>query len=427
MIVGIKRRTQEEWAIQHILMLPFVFFFLTDILYLPDFLKYSIDIAWVFLLATMVINKFRFRRSVGKIALLIALFFLCSLIGLVLEYQSIFYYLWGFRNNARFFVFFLACVAFLRLDNAKSCIAVLDKVYLLNFVVALFQFFVMNKRQDYLGGVFGTEKGCNAYLNIFMIILATWHLVLYMNEKEKALTCLNRCIIALIVAAFAELKFFFVELIIALMVVAIMTKFSKRKICLGIGSLIIIAIFANILKTKLPQYAAWLDLGKWWDSATATTGYTNSGDMNRFTSVVISWNRFLDSGLRKLFGLGLGNCDRADGINFLTTPFYKAHKNLHYDWFSSSFMILETGAVGLTLYLLFFVQVFISARKEQKKYKTEPELYQLAKTMAVICPLLIIYDGSMRTEAAYVMYFVLALPFLKRKNPPGTDALMPNR
>lgn len=417
MVIRIKKREQEEWAILLILMLPMAFFFLTDILHFPDFIKYIIDVAWVFLLATLAVNRFRIRKTVSKLSVLIVLMFVFSLAGMLLEYQSLVYYLWGLRNNARFFVFFLSCVAFLKMDSAKRCIQVLDKLYMVNFVVVLFQYFVMQKQQDHLGGIFGVSKGCNAYTNIFMIILVTWHMVLYMNGKEKAATSLSRCVIALLVAALAELKFFFVEIIVALALVAIMTKFSARKVWMAIGALIVAAIGVNLLVNLVPQYASWLNLEKWWTSATAKTGYTNTGDMNRFTAITISWNRFLDTGLRKLFGLGLGNCERADGIAFLTTPFYQAHRNLHYDWFSSSFMLLETGAIGLALYLLFFVQVFFSANREEKKHTSDPEFFQLAKTMAVMCPLLIIYDASMRTEAAYIMYFVLALPFVKRGTP----------
>lgn len=302
---------------------------------------------------------------------------------------------------------------------------IFDKVYLVNFVVSLFQFFIMNKRQDYLGGIFGVDKGCNAFTNVFLIIMTTWHAVLYMNGKEKIWTCMSRCIMALVIGALAELKFFFIEFIIAFFMVAMLTKFSMKKVWISIGALLMVAVGAELLATIFTGDIWWLNIERIWQAATSKSGYTNSGDMNRLTAVPIAWNRFLDTWPRKLFGLGLGNCDRADGFDFLTSPFYLAHKKLHYDWFSSSFMILETGAVGLGLYVLFFVQVFLSARKEEKKNSAEPEIFQLAKTMAVICPLLIIYDGSMRTEAAYIMYFVLALPFLKRSKLPEGKLSLP--
>jgi hypothetical protein len=46
-----------------------------------------------------------------------------------------------------------------------------------------------------------------------------------------------------------------------------------------------------------------------------------------------------------------------------------------------------------------------------------PIYSQLAKIMAVMSLIMIFYNSALRTEAGYIMYFVLALPFIRRKSP----------
>ena len=77
-------------------------------------------------------------------------------------------------------------------------------------------------------------------------------------------------------------------------------------------------------------------------------------------------------------------------------------------------MFLETGIVGFCMYLLFFVGVYIYAGKREKSGEGVLEACQLVRVLAPVCLLLIIYNASMRIEEAYIMYFVLALPFINR-------------
>ena len=186
-----------------------------------------------------------------------------------------------------------------------------------------------------------------------------------------------------------------------------------RKVWLGILITVLLIAGSHLIITKFSEYASWLNLDKFFNSAVSKSGYTNQGDMNRLTSFGMSLNRFLDTWLQKLFGLGLGNCDRAEGFEFLTSPFYRQYGWLHYDWFMLSFVLLETGLVGLAIYIMFFVLVFVAAGREEKKCE-DPTYCQMGQIIAVICPILVVYDSSLRIEIAYLIYFALALPFLKK-------------
>ena len=144
--------------------------------------------------------------------------------------------------------------------------------------------------------------------------------------------------------------------------------------------------------------------------------------MNRMTAVSISLEQFLLSPWENIFGLGLGNCDYAN-FDFLNTPFYLANNQWHYSWFSSAMLVLETGLAGLGIYVLFFVVLFFAVHERQKLKQADVLYCQLAKIMALMCLVLILYNNSLRVEAAYMIYFILSLPFLAK----GRRGSCPNR
>lgn len=428
MYIKIRKRSKNEWLLLYIAFLPFLFYVLMDILRFPQAIKYTIDVAWLVLLLETIAIKSRLHNPQLVILLRIVIaLFAFSLVGFLLEFQSVFYYLWGIRNNLRFFVYFFACAIFLNLQGAEAILRIMDKVFWLNFFLTLFQFFVLGMRQDYLGGIFGVEKGCNAYTNIFLMIVVSDQVLRYMNGKGNLRNCLYRCMGALLIAAFAELKVFYFEFVLIVVLASLMTKFSSRKLWITLGGFVGLIVALRILEQLFPHFKGWFKLANMWETISATSGYTNSNDMNRITSIFISWNEMLDSGLRKLFGLGLGNCDYASGYDFLTTPFYMRYRLMHYMWFSSSFMLLETGVVGTVLYICFFVAVYFKAKQRQYQNQKISGYCQMARIMAVMCMILFIYNSSLRTEAGYMVYLVLALPFIRVEDGSNKDQLDKSR
>ena len=107
----IKKRSQPEWLIWLIVVLPFFLGTLNNLLGLPYAIRYILDIVWIMLLIFMYINK-RPHNMKAEIALIIT-FFVYTLLVYIIQFQSPLYYLWGFRNNFRFFVAFFAFASFL--------------------------------------------------------------------------------------------------------------------------------------------------------------------------------------------------------------------------------------------------------------------------------------------------------------------------
>ena len=408
-----RRKTKTEWLTLYVFSLPFLFFLLMGILGFPELVKYTIDIAWVCLLFCMLNRRDLYLdRHTGRLAAIIGIFFAISCVGFLSHYQSVWYYLWGIRNNARFFVFFFACIFFLNRKSVEYYVKSLDVIFWINIPLTLFQFFALGKSQDYLGGVFGYGKGCNGYTNILLMIVVARAVLNWLNKKESGGSCLAKCAAALLVAVLAELKVFFLEFMLIVILAMYLTKRSFRKLWLTMGVAAGILCGAQLIQVLFPDFSDWFTLEKIWRNVTAAKGYTGTGDMNRLTAVSIALSRFLQSGWDKIFGLGLGNCDYAS-FEFLTTPFYQKYGALNYTFFSSAYLVLETGIVGLGLYVFFFVFVYKEVRTIWKKDAKKTEYCQLAMIMSVMCLFLILYNSSLRTEAGFMMYFVLALPFLK--------------
>ncbi len=413
MKIRFRRKTQGEWVLLFVLAMPLLFACLIGFLGMPSFVKYTVDIGWLALLLLLLKQQMKIPNSQTKtLAMIIGLFFVSTLVGAIVNYQSFAYYLWGIRNNARMFVFFFACIYFLKQPTVSSVFKFFDRLFWINFLVVMYQYFVLGYSQDYLGGIFGVEKGCNAYTNIFMVIVVTRALLRYMRKEQKIFSVLLVLTASLVVAVLSELKVFFLELVLIAILAMMMTKFSFRKVWIIVGGTVGLLAASYMLGVLFPEFYGWLSFERIIEIATRKSGYTGRNDLNRLTVAAIVFDRFLPTLFSKFFGLGLGNCDYAS-FAFLTTPFYENYGRLNYTWFSSAFLLLETGVIGFVLYCVFFISVFFGANKMQTSGRGDVLYCQLAKIMAVMSIVFVIYNASMRTEAGYMVYFVLSLPFLR--------------
>ena len=411
--IKIKKRSQPEWLSWFIVVLPFLFGLLNTFLNLPWAVRYLIDVAWVLLVVIMLrySRKIELKGTKG-ILLWTVLFFLYTLLVSVVEYQSGLYYLWGFRNNFRFYAAFFAFAVFLKALDIDEFFCVLDKVFWLNTAISLFQYFVLGLNQDILGGIFGVESGVNGYTNIFFSIILTRSLVMCFEKKESQKVCVSKFLTAFLIAALAELKFFFVEAIMIIVLAALFTNFSWRKFWIVAGGIAAVFSFAALLVVIFPNFAGFLSIDWFRESAMSDKGYTSSGDLNRLTAIPRINELWLTHWSQRIFGMGLGNCDTSS-FAIVNTPFFEQWGHMHYTWMSYAIMYLECGWVGLIFYFGFFVLVYLQIQKIEKRSEGIARSYcRISKIMAILCPLIAVYNSSLRAESAYMAYFVLAIPFV---------------
>ena len=408
----IKKRSFSEILLLWIVFMPFAFGTLLDLFNLPNFIKYALDIAWIILLFLMVFNKsIVLHKWVTPAFITVITFLLYTFLAYIFNFQSPFYYLWGLRNNFRFYVFFFAVISYFSCEEADNVFKILEALFWINAAVSFIQYFVLGYNQDGLGGIFGTETGVNSYSIIFFTVVLSRSLLLYMTKREKAVYCFSKCSVALLVSALAELKVFFVIFIIILFLAAILTSFSWRKFIL-IFACVIVAMLASVLLTTLFDFDNVLSIKNIWELATQEH-YTTEGTVNRLSAIPVLAKTLVTKLNDRLFGMGLGNCDTS-AFSIFNTPFYQNYGHLRYSWFSCAFLFLEVGYVGILIYLMFFIIGTVLCFKRLKARETQPLFCQMAIIMFAVCFILFFYNGSLRTEAGYLIYFVLALPFLFR-------------
>ncbi len=406
----IKKRPLPTNLAMYIFIMPFLLSFFQNVLHLPSLIKYTIDVAWVLIAFWSLIKRRQLiHKKVVPFAVFIIIYLLYVFIGYIFNFQSAIYFLWGFRNNFRFYIAFIAFISFLNKDDVKVCLKYVDVLFVINAIVTFFQFFVLGYKWDYLGGVFGVEVGCNGSSMILLIFVCIKSIISYMNSEEKLVSCLTKCSVSMIIAAMAELKFFFIIFVSIVVLATVFTSFSWKKV-----SIIILAaaIFfaSSIIFTQIWGASSELNINRLVELVT-NTNYASSKDLGRLTAIPILSKTILKSLPEKLFGLGLGNCDTSS-FAICNTPFYQSHSYLNYNWISSAFVFLEMGYLGVTIYLAFFVLVFIMAGNMKRKGEGNLMYCQMSMIMSVACVLLFMYNSSLRMDVGYVAYFVLALPFI---------------
>lgn len=414
-VIKIKKPSQAEGLLWAILVLPFLFSTLIELLHLPNLIKYSCDIAWLWLLLLMYLQRGRKTWEQRLFGLVIVGYLLFTAVGYVLNYQSLLYYLWGVRNNFRMFVVFLAVIAFCKETTRADFLKFFDSVFWINVALCVFQFFVLGRDQDNLGGIFGIEKGCNGYLNNYFVIVAIKSILEYLYARDTLTDCVMKCGAMLLISVLAELKYFYVEFVVIIVMAVLLTDFSWKKVLVIVGGFAGVILTARLLIALFPEFEGFFSLGAMLEAASSDRGYTNTGDINRLNAVAVISRRFLKTWPEQLVGMGLGNCDTS-GFAFLVSPFYHKYYELNYTWFTTAFTFLETGYVGLIFLFGFFVLVFFRAGAVAKRRPQDKTYCQMAQIGAVCCAMIAIYNSTLRNEAGYMLYIILALPFIRNLN-----------
>lgn len=418
-IIRLEQQSQSANLMQWLLLLPFGFGVLIELLPFPNAVKYICDLLWVSLLVLLLRQRWVITRAYSLLCGWVLLFLLYTAITYVAFWQSPLYYLWGLRNNFRYYAAFLGFGYFLKEKQIEKLFRMLDCLFWVNFLISLVQYYGFGIAGDHLGGLFGAKQGCNGYSVIFFAVVIVRSVVFCLEGKEAVSKCILKCTAALYLSVLAELKFFFAAFVVIVALAVLMTNYSWRKLVLVLGSAIGVAVCTAWMAKLFSDGSRWFSLKWMWDVVTSDRGYTSSGDLNRLTAIGQINELWLKEWPQRLFGMGLGNCD-ASSFSVVNTPFYREHGDMHYTWMSYALMYLETGYIGLVFYWGFFALTCLCARRIEKRSAGMARSYcRVSRIIAVLCTVISVYNSSLRTEAGYMVYFVLAVPFALGRT--GTD------
>ena len=389
-------------------------------LHLPRVLLYGNDALNCLVFVLALYERKKLSRSATVVIGLMALYCSFGAIGGIISGERIAILLWGYRNIIRYFMFFYSCVVFLKKTDFAIVLRVIRVVFWISVPLCTVERFLITYPEgtivgDMVGGIFWNFSGSNLPLNLILCLYLIDICSRFFNHRVNSLVFACACIAAIYMSATAELKVFLVELVVIVVFTAFRRGVSWRAIiALAVGGVVLSTAsmyFIALNSGGSSTYADNYSLQGYLDYATRDTGYNGSGDLNRFTGIgTVADYIFHNDPLLELFGIGLGN---ADYTNFFTSDFYAQYSYLNYQWFQAIWMFIETGFVGIILYLLIIVVIFNKART----MASDDQYDIVVQTTCVLMIVLFFYNITLRLEpSAFLLMLILSLPYIDTKN-----------
>ena len=110
------------------------------------------------------------------------------------------------------------------------------------------------------------------------------------------------------------------------------------------------------------------------------------------------------------FGLGMGKCEDASTLSFINTDFYNQYGWLEYTWFTFQINFLQTGWIGIFLFVMFLISIlYINIRNKKKCPDNLKYYYDISIVITILCIMTIWYNATLRSYNTIIPFFVLSL------------------
>lgn len=374
--------------------------YLIDIFKIPSFIKFIPDfINCIFFLYLLKRKNIGIVKKRNLTNFFIIFFIIWTSITTVLNMTSPILFIWEARSFFRIFLFYYISLLILEKKEQEKLYKLLLKLHTVNILISLYQYFILGINQDNLGGIFGISAGVNSFTNIYFCLITILVLIKFLRKQEKFLTLVWILLSCLGVAALAEIKIFFIEFLLIMLLVNFLLKPNIRTVKVIVVGLISIVLGMIILKFVFPiHYEILMNISKLKEYSDMHGG---GYGVSRF-HIIRDINEFFFFGdyIKNIFGLGLGNCTMSSNSKLLTSNFYLKYSEYNYNWFSHVMIYLQTGIVGLILYLG-IVFSFIYGAFFKKRFYVEKE-YLIVYSVIVFIN--IFYNHCIRVETGYLLF-----------------------
>lgn len=373
----------------------------------PSFMRYIADLICLYLfLWAIVIAKRNQIKTYAFIPISILLILvIASVITFMAHDYSIGIYIEGMIKMYRYAAFYYSCIIFLNAKEVKKIIRLLFVFLVLNVIVSSIQYFLQGIRWDYNGGFFGIEVGGNGQMNVFLVITSVIGVVMGVKKKFTLMQSGAIVLGGIYIALLSELKIYYVELLIIIILCVMISKPSIRSFVYLTGGTLAIIAAIHLLGKMYPLFADFFN-------PKTILNYTNNdkygggtGNLNRLTALPYVYKNLLKTPVDKWIGIGIGNAN--DG-----TVFHSKYKNLKYNWFFSSYYTVENGLLCFILYCMFFISITVSCIYFMQRDSENKEYYLISAVISLFPIIFMIYDGSLLTLVSYVLFLILSLPFI---------------
>lgn len=260
---------------------------------------------------------------------------------------------WEALSFGRLFIWIYLFRAYWTFSDVADVMNCLYKLQVLNAAVVAFQYFFLHLKQDNVGGVFGVNAGCNAPLNMYLCIVCVWGLSGYLSKKIKLGSMAMTFVSALIIAVVAELKIFYIELVVLILLGMLYCRFSRKTI---VAAVVIVCMATAgmwfLLQFDPVSFETLVSPEKLFEySDMQGSGYGVSR-INVFTQ--LSDLFFSGDSAQRAFGMGFGSVSQSS-IAFFTSDFFYSYGSLNYFYLITAMLYLQVGYVGAFLYFVPFI------------------------------------------------------------------------
>lgn len=388
--------------------LLFIFFkgFCIQFLGYMDVLNLLADILVIF--CAIKTPKMPFRQITkisGKPVLYsLTLFLILGVLADLLNFVPMKTVLWGVKNFIRFFLLSYAILGRYRILTAENFKSFLKKMFYINILAVIIDVFA-GRKGDWMGGIFAG----NGDLSIFLVVSLLFFTSDYMKGKIKKSYIIGIYVLTFYIAMVAEIKFLYFMIPLCLYLTYI---FVRKMTILNVLIFVISCFFIEpVIKYSLSFYYNQEYVDKIFDDDERDAYLTGDGynlsntgiGFNRNTCIERSQMIFLTDLHSSLIGKGLGSASNSSTFG---TWMANQYRQTGYFFFTSSFVLIETGWIGYILFLSIYLFIMLRFWFLYRKSKSEQSKYWAAiGTMMGIMTFMFIWYNS----APYVDYY---LPFM---------------
>ena len=359
----------------------------------------------------------KYANNYTFVVLIIGCFIIIGSISALLYKAELLLYFWSLKNYLRFFLLMLDCAMIIDKSDLLFLCKVLGIISLMHILITLTQFFFFDIRWDYLNGIFGSYMGGNAGVNGFLAVCTTTLFYLFFHKKINGLFLIVALSLMCLNAAISEIKYYFVELLGAIILYGIITRKYKQLLVLTSSIAVIVVLSVFLLYRLYPDFTGYFSAGI--IEKIGVNYHDNFDSLSRLNQISGMTNPILSFGMNirpelgrlcQFIGLGFGNAEYGTKEIFNSNFYYQNYRLWYFD-FIESYTYAETGKIGVFVYDLLFValavrSLFYSLIKGNREFALFGSIFY------ILIIGIMFYDVSLRNNYGYLVWATMAVPMI---------------
>lgn len=324
--------------------------------------------------------------------------------------------IWEMLIQLRIPCFVLLCVTYWSRDDVHTVMGTLMRLQPINLIFAAVEYFALGLTGDCCGGLFGTAAGSNMMLNMYLVVVVAYAASVYLGSAETGVSfgsLLFTTLSSFFVATLSEIKFFYLEAVIVVLIAMFFGRKSHRLFLLSVVFSISLGLGLGFLAAYFPESFDMLfdiDALQAYDdgSNVATSGYgiSRAGAIEQIDQMFFGNDVAL-----KVAGYGFGSTTMSS-INIFCSPFYWSYSWLRYYYSQIAMLYLQNGYIGLLMYFSIHLFTLFFCLKNKTWFADAPWVRVFSICIGAMFFLNCFYNGSSRSYASLLWAMCFAIPFI---------------